>query len=309
MKRRALQVTRGGQTLATVLSEGLRVSASQSEALIRAGAVYVDGRRASKDVPVRAGSAVMVVLEEGGRPARPVMSSGQPLEVLFEDEVLIAVFKPAGVTAQPTPSRVGDSLADLVGRHLGQRAGLVHRLDRETTGVTVFGKTQAATAALAAAFRTGAAAKRYLAAAGLALPDSGTIRLPISVDPTRPGRQRALATANGAPAQTGFRVLARATDHALVALFPRTGRTHQLRAHLAALGAPIAGDLKYGGSALAGGAPATRCLLHAQALRLPHPSRGGLLLLEAPVPGDLQRLFSQVGISPPQGGWADAFEE
>lgn len=303
MKRRALRVTGTGQRLAAFVAEALPVPLSEAEALVRNGATYVAGRRViDPEVKLQAGAAVMVVTEEGGRSAAATTDAAPPaLEVLFEDEAVIAVNKPAGITAQPTPSRAGDSLLDLVSQRLGRPAGLVHRLDRETSGVTVFGKSPSATSALAAEFREGTARKRYLAAAGTALPDRGEISLPISADPSRPGRYRASATANGLPAQTRFEVVHRGEDHTLVALFPQTGRTHQLRAHLTALGAPIAGDARYGGAPRVGGAAAGRCLLHAQALALRHPVTRLPLLIEAPLPGDLARLFTLAGVAAPTG--------
>jgi 23S rRNA pseudouridine1911/1915/1917 synthase len=181
----------------------------------------------------------------------------------------------------------------------------VHRLDRETSGVTVFGKTAQATTALAAEFREGRARKRYLAATGPGLPPSGTVDLPLSKDPSRPGRWRASRTANGVPALTVFRTLYTGPEYCLVELLPRTGRTHQLRAHLTALGAPILGDSRYGGAVRAGGISAPRCLLHAQALELSHPRTGLPLRVESPVPEDLRRFFEHAGIPAPAGPFPD----
>jgi 23S rRNA pseudouridine1911/1915/1917 synthase len=196
---------------------------------------------------------------------------------------------------------VGESLVDLVSARLGRPAGLVHRLDRETSGVTVFGKTAAATTTLAAQFREGHAHKRYLAATGPGLPSSGTVELPLSKDPSRPGRWRASRAANGVSALTDFRTLSAGEEFCLVELLPYTGRTHQLRAHLTALGAPILGDVRYGGAAQAAGLPAPRCLLHAQALELLHPHTGQPLRIEAPVPEDLRRFFTAAGVPVPEG--------
>lgn len=270
MKRRALVVA-APSTLEAVLRLEL---GDRAQALLARGAVYVDGRRAREGgVGLRAGQKVLVVLEESGAPVEQ-RASAPPLEVLYEDEEVIAVNKPAGVTAQPTAGRVGDSLVDLVSTRLGRPAGLVHRLDRETSGVTIFGKVPKATARLAAAFREGRAEKEYLAVTRGGLPAEGVIDLPLSKDPSRPGRWRASRRANGVPALTHF---TRLKDGAfsVVALFPKTGRTHQLRAHLAALGFPIVGDRLYGGP------EGPRCLLHARVLRLDG------LRLEAPVPADL----------------------
>ncbi len=304
MKRRTFQAEGPlvGRPVADAMAEQLGMPVEEARRLVEAGAVYLAGRRCREaKTPLRAGQVVAVVLEEGGRspleapPARPTLS------LLFEDAELVAVDKPAGVTAQPTEGRVGDSLVDLVSAHLGHPAGLVHRLDRETSGVTVFGKTVAATSALAAEFREGRARKRYVAATAPGLPASGTVDLPLSKDPSRPGRWRASRTANGVPALTDFRTLYAGDDFCLVELLPHTGRTHQLRAHLTALQAPILGDKRYGGAATAGGLSAPRCLLHAQALELAHPRTGQLLRFEAPVPEDLRRFFDQARIVTPSG--------
>jgi 23S rRNA pseudouridine1911/1915/1917 synthase len=197
-----------------------------------------------------------VVLEESGR--APAEDLPPALVVLFEDDALIAVDKPAGLLTQPGPSG-GTSLVELVSQRLGHAAGLVHRLDRETSGVVVFGKTAQATRALAAEFRSGHAKKTYVALVTAELPASGVVDLPLSRDPSRPGRWRATRKANGIAALTRFESH-RAGALTVVTLFPETGRTHQLRAHLESLGAPILGDRLYGG------ADGPRCLLHAQSL-------------------------------------------
>jgi 23S rRNA pseudouridine1911/1915/1917 synthase len=157
---------------------------------------------------------------------------------------------------------------------------LVHRLDRETSGVTVFGKHPKATARLAAAFREGRAKKEYRAVTSPGLPEAGLIDLPLSKDPSRPGRFRASARANGVSAVTRYLRLYDSAEVSVVALYPETGRTHQLRAHLAALGHPILGDTLYGGRE--GG----RCLLHAHRLEIDGWT------VEAPVPDDVARWFS-----------------
>ncbi|MET0404333.1 MAG: RluA family pseudouridine synthase [Cystobacter sp.] len=306
MKRRTFRADtlQAGRPLAEVLAEVLGLPRAEVERLVGVGAVYVGGRR-SRDAGARLGAeqVVTVVLEEGGQsPLAEVSTPRLEPRILFEDDQLVAVDKPAGMTAQPTEGRVGDSLVDWVGAHLKRPAGLVHRLDRETSGVTVFGKTPEATAALAGAFREGHAHKRYLAAVGpVPLPSEGHIALPLSKDPSRPGRWRATHAANGIPALTDYRVLSSGPDFVLVELLPRTGRTHQLRAHLTALGAPILGDTRYGGGPRAGGLEATRCLLHARSLSLAHPRTGTQSLFEAPVPEDLSRFFSAASIPVPSG--------
>jgi 23S rRNA pseudouridine1911/1915/1917 synthase len=222
-----------------------------------------------------------------------------PLRVLHEDDQLLAVDKPAGLPAQPTPGGV-DSLLLLASRHLGREAGLVHRLDRDTTGVMVFGKSPQATSALAASFRTGVARKQYLAITAPGLPDSGTCTLRLARDRSRPGRWVARPR-DGLEAETRFRRLGSTPELAVAALWPRTGRTHQIRAHLAALGAPIAGDRLYGGPLQLGGEAIGRSLLHAHVLVLPHPRTGAPLKLLAPLPADMAPWFAALDVAPPEG--------
>jgi 23S rRNA pseudouridine1911/1915/1917 synthase len=173
MKRRSFTVEhRGG--VAELVSDELETALAEAQALIDRGAVYLDGRRVRARVEAEVGATVMVVLEEAGssvfeRAAPPALS------VLFENDDVVAVDKPSGLTAQPTPGRVGDSLVDVVSARLGFSAGLVHRLDRETSGVTIFGKTPEATSRLAEAFRAGRVTKQYLAVTAAGLAPSGTI--------------------------------------------------------------------------------------------------------------------------------------
>jgi 23S rRNA pseudouridine1911/1915/1917 synthase len=271
MKRRSFSVSGVGKNarLDGVLADELKVAATEAKALIDRGAVYVDGKRAKEADRLLGGArVVMVVLEESGRGVLEEKARPAQLAIVFEDPHLLVVAKPPGVVAQPTAGRVGESLLDLASAHLGKPAGLVHRLDRDTSGVTVFGKTRASTSGLAAQFREGSAQKRYLAATGPGLPAEGVIDLPLSRDPSRPGRYRATKKANGVPAVTQFHRMYGDEAFCLVALRPKTGRTHQLRAHLAAVGAPILGDTIYGGAAEAAGLKADRCLLHAQSLEL-----------------------------------------
>ena len=304
MKRRTFKAegAHAGRALVDAVAAELALPVADVRRLVDVGAVYVAGKRARDGaVKLQPSQVVTVVLEEAGQSPLEAPKPAAPMRVLFEDADVIAVDKPAGLNAQPTEGRVGGSLVDLVGEHLGRQAGLVHRLDRETSGVTVFGKTAAATSALAEAFREGTARKRYLAVTGPGLDAGGTVDLPLSKDPSRPGRWRATRAANGVPAWTDYRTLFAGEAFSLVELLPRTGRTHQLRAHLTALGHPILGDARYGGAGSAGSLVAPRCLLHAHALELGHPRTGRPLRLEAPVPDDLRAFFEAAGVRVPEG--------
>jgi 23S rRNA pseudouridine1911/1915/1917 synthase len=312
MKRRVLRLpdSAGAPILREYLEQALELPPSAIARLLENGAVYRKGRRCTDGHSrLHAGEIITVVLEEAGRRADQARSvTGQTVEprVLFEDGALLAVDKPAGWVSQPTPGGTEDSVWAWAGRHLSAHGGsaepgLVHRLDRETSGVLIFGKAKSATSRLAQAFKEGEAQKCYLAAVGRGVPERGRIDLPISPDPSRKGRYRATDRAQGLAALTLFERLGEAQDFALLKLYPKTGRTHQLRAHLTALGFPILGDTRYGGGRSAGvGAPDLgRCLLHAFALSLPHPHKEKRLTLVAPLPGDLGALFTLAGVPLP----------
>ena len=289
MKRLALTVKSrdDGERIDRFIARQGGVSRGEARRALERGGVWIDDKRvkvASREV--HDGQTIQVVLEEGGRAEEAPIAPGTP-RILFEDEAVIAVDKPAHMDAQCTLGNDRDDLLAWVTGHVGREIGLVHRLDRETSGVTVFGKTRHATAVLSAAFREGTAHKRYLAAAFGELPQEGRIDLPLSPDPRRKGRFVAMESGK-VTAATRFRVLGRNGKLCAVELFPETGRTHQIRAHLTALSAPIVGDGRYGGPKEFPelGAKITRVMLHARSLLVPHPD-GEVLELRAPVPLDL----------------------
>lgn len=288
-----------GERLDRFLASRGNLSRGEARRMLDRGAVWVDDLRvkiASK--PVNRGQRVVVVLEEGGR-TEPAAQELAPERVLFQDEHLIAVDKPVGVPAQATLATDRGNLVALVSALAGREVGLVHRLDLETSGVTVFAKTRPATSALAEAFRVGTAHKRYLAVAVGTLADEVRCELPISPDGRRWGKFRAMP-AGKVPAATRFRVLGRRGEALAVECWPETGRTHQIRVHLKALGAPIAGDDLYGGpkevETAAGTIAAPRVMLHARSLEVPHPATGQVVRFEAPVPKDLEALLLGLGV-------------
>ncbi len=290
-----------GDRLDRVIARRGGIARGEARRVLDRGGVWLDGKRVkAASRAVRRGQAIRVVLEEAGR-TQPVAAALGDARVLFEDAHLVAVDKPPFVPAQSTLASDRGSLLSLVEAHVRRSVGLVHRLDLETSGVTVFGKTKAATTALAAAFRGGLARKRYLAVAVGPLTDEGRIDLGLGPDPRRKGRF--LASARGEiPAATRYRVIGRRGPLCGVELFPETGRTHQIRCHLQALATPILGDRLYGGPAeieiegLRLSAP--RMLLHARALDLLHPASGETLHLEAPIPDDLREALLAAGVDP-----------
>jgi tRNA pseudouridine32 synthase/23S rRNA pseudouridine746 synthase len=225
--------------------------------------------------------------------------------VIYEDAQMLALDKPAGLAVQGG-SGVEESLEDLLvplGKP-GKPLKLVHRLDRETSGVLVVARNRTSAAALAKSFETRAAIKTYLAITCRApSPADGVIETPLKkiaskgVDLMRaaaPGEAGALEAA------TRYRTLDANSRAALVALMPETGRMHQLRAHLALLGAPIAGDGKYGGLFALGATKIPGLMLHAYSLAIPHP-KGGVLNLRAEPPAAFARTAAALGLDPMAG--------
>jgi len=242
--------------------------------LLAAGAVFLNGRRcrvASRTV--QPGDTVQVSSEAPPAAARP-------LTILYEDEAVIAVDKPAGMPSAPTRQAASGSAADTLRTQLRTRdrrpaaLWVVHRLDADTSGVLVFARTRPAAAALSQAFAAQQVEKTYLArVAGTVVEDAGTIDLPL-----RGEGRRTVVAPDGKSARTEWQVAERAPDTTLLTVRPRTGRLHQIRAHLSALRHPVVGDRRYGGP------PAPRLMLHAARVRLPHPTRGVIVDIEAPEP-------------------------
>jgi len=225
--------------------------------------------------------------------------------VIHEDEAIIAFDKPPGLSSQGGRIKAA-TLDDLLGafaRSNGKRPGLVHRLDRDTSGVILAAKTKPAAAFLGKALMGRRMQKTYLAvvAPGAPSPHDGRIETPLRR--VSQGREVHMAPCeadhpDAESASTGYRTLAANDEAALVELRPHTGRMHQLRVHLAGIGRPIAGDTRYGGALMLAGAPVPRLMLHARAIRFPHPG-GGETILEAPIPADMRALIVRLDLPEP----------
>jgi 23S rRNA pseudouridine955/2504/2580 synthase len=275
---------------------------------LRTGQVRVDGKRAEAGTRLAPGNQVRIppLPELEAPPAReaPEVSDDDARElqrrVLYRDAQVLVLDKPHGLAVQGGPGIVRhldgmlDALADG-----GETPRLAHRLDRDTSGVLVLGRTAGATAKLAAAFRRRETEKTYWAVvAGRPVPVEGRIDIALEKDGP-PGSERVRGRDDGQAATTFYRTL----DHAArklawLELIPTTGRTHQLRVHCAALGAPILGDGKYGGAAAR--VPGLSNALHllARAIAIPHPA-GGVLRAEAPLPPHMQATFRDLGFTAP----------
>lgn len=233
--------------------------------------------------------------------AIPVSAQGQDVSarldtsvgVLYEDAQLLAVDKPSGLVTHPAYKHPDGTLCDAVfARQTARGEGrpwLLHRLDRDTSGVVLFAKTESARRALVRQFERHLMCKRYLALTiGIPTPESGVVEAPLARDPT--DRRRTIVTPGGQPAITRYHVLAAHAGYALVLAEPVTGRTHQIRAHLAAAGAPLVGDSRY----LADGSPAVtvanHAMLHAWRLTIHYPGTGAPFTMTAPLPEDFSAL-------------------
>lgn len=219
--------------------------------------------------------------------------------VLFEDEVVLAVNKPAGLVTHPTYKHLDGTVWDAVLRRqtaLGeQRPCLLHRLDRDTSGVLLFAKTYRGRRAIVRQFERRSVRKVYLAlVAGQLQPPAGEIDAPLARDPL--DRRRTIVVAEGQPARTGYRTLASRGGYALVLAVPYTGRTHQIRAHLAWAGAPLAGDARYLPAESEAAALASRAMLHAWQLSFAHPTLEAPCTITAPLPEDFEALAARLGL-------------
>ncbi len=291
------------------------------EKLLRTGQVRLDGKRAQASDRVQPGQTVRVPplgdlpVPRGPAPsAPPSPEEAKALQgaVLYRDADLIALNKPPGLAVQGGSGvdRHLDGLLDALRFDAAERPRLVHRLDRDTSGVLVLARTARAAAELAAAFRGKTTRKIYWAAvAGLPRPREGKIDLPLAKLQGRLGERVMPDEDDGKPAITRYRVVTHAGDRvSWLALMPITGRTHQLRAHCVALGTPIIGDGKYGGRASRPeGVPEPRKLhLHARTLILPRPD-GSVLKLTAPLPPHMKATWRFLGFEESEG--KDVFEE
>jgi 23S rRNA pseudouridine955/2504/2580 synthase len=281
------------------------------EKLLRTGQIRVDGKRASAGHRLAPGQLIRVppLPPAVPKPPRPPVDERDATTlrrlVLHRDDDVIVIDKPAGLAVQGGSGTTHhlDGMLDALRFDAAERPRLVHRLDRATSGVLLLARHAAAANALAAAFRGRETEKLYWAVVvGVPTPRAGRVELALSKRGGR-GRERVAAEdEDGWRALTLYRTLdAAAPRAAWLELAPVTGRTHQLRVHCVALGTPILGDGKYGGSkAFLQGADLPRQLhLHARRIRLPHP-RGGVLEVSAALPAHLRDTFRYLGFAMPQ---------
>ncbi|MGA2747507.1 MAG: RluA family pseudouridine synthase [Verrucomicrobiota bacterium] len=274
------------------------LSRAAIQRLLADGHIRVEGNTVKPAHHPRAGQTITFHWPQA-RPAQ-ALPEPMPLEILFEDEDMVVVNKPAGVVVHPAAGHQEHTLVNALLHHCAghlsgiggiARPGIVHRLDKDTSGCLVVAKNDAAHLQLSAQFAGRQVEKTYLAVAcGRIARTSGLIDAPIGRHPTQ-RKKMAVTGASARQARSAFRVLERWREATLVEVSLHTGRTHQIRVHLGHLGFPVAGDLVYGRAANARLKEATgyavpRQLLHAWRLALLHPRTGRRLAFEAPLPDD-----------------------
>ncbi len=271
--------------------------------LVEAGSVTLDGHPARKGSPIAAGQTVEVLDPPPPERWTPLPDAEGPLEVLLVDPDFVAVAKPPGIPSTPrSPGEAGTLAGRLAARFpecagLGRSpgdAGLLQRLDRGTSGAVLAARSPEIYAELLRSQRRGGVTKRYVALVhGPETPLPAEIAAPLGPAGTRGGRSR--KAPDGRPARTVLELVATRGDWRLVRAVIHRGARHQIRAHLAGIGAPIAGDAEYGGPPVPG---LSRPFLHAAALSFPHPRTGAVVDIESPLPDDLASVLVDLGIGP-----------
>lgn len=274
------------------------------EKLLRTGQIRVDGKRARSNQRLEAGQVVRVPplgeqpdLPPDGEPKlSPADAAMIRACVIHMDDDVIVLNKPPGLATQggTGTTRHIDGMLEALRYDYPDKPRLVHRLDRDTSGVLVVGRTARAASSLAAAFKSRDARKVYWAVVvGAPKPAEGKVSAPLARPPARPGERMEVDEDGGKPAVTVYRTVEAVSGKvAWLEMEPLTGRTHQLRVHAAVIGTPILGDGKYGGAEahLSGHGVSRKLHLHARALRLPHP-RGGTLEVTAALPDHMAETF------------------
>ena len=277
--------------------EGLTRSAAAR--LLAEGCVTCDGAVPGKSYRIAGGEELCVTLPEAEEPE--AVPQDIPLDVVYEDEDVIVVNKPVGMVVHPAPGHPDGTLVNALLHHCGdslsgiggeKRPGIVHRIDRDTSGLIIAAKNDRAHLSLAAQLQDHSLSRVYEAVAvGGLREDRGTVDAPIGRHPVDRKRM-AVDRQNGREAVTHWRVLARYPGFTHVECRLETGRTHQIRVHLASIGHPLLGDVVYGSKKPVPGL-AGQCL-HARRLRFTHPSTGQLVELECPLPGWFQDVLDRL---------------
>jgi 23S rRNA pseudouridine1911/1915/1917 synthase len=292
----------GNVRLDLLVASRAEVSRTQAATQIAKGRVTVNGRR--EKASYRPVAADLVIIDEPPVTARTITGESIPLAVVYEDEYLLVVDKPAGMVVHPAPGNWSGTLVNaLMGRgselspgSSPDRAGIVHRLDKETSGLLLVAKTERAHRILSSAISSRRVTRRYAVMIwGHLDADHLTIEKPLARSPR--DRKRMAIVNNGRQARTDFIRLARFGPGDLLRAHLHTGRTHQIRVHLASVGHPVMGDDVYGGGGgrRVIGLASKRHFLHAAWLQFLHPITGAPMDIRSPLPDDLKASLRTIG--------------
>jgi 23S rRNA pseudouridine1911/1915/1917 synthase len=271
------------------------LSRTRIQGLISDGYITVNGQIAKAGLKLNAGDRLKVVLPPP--PPSPLTPEAMPLDIIYEDDDLLVVDKPAGLTVHPAPGHRAHTLVNAILSRIPRlaalsdslRPGIVHRLDRDTSGVMVVAKSSLAQTKLTEQFKARSVAKTYLVLVkGKLTPENGVIEAPIGRDPR--DRKRMAVVAKGREARTEYRVIKYIGDYTLLEVKPETGRTHQIRVHFAAIGYPVVGDKVYGVKSPF----LSRQFIHASRLGFKLPSTGKYMEFKSELPADLAQALKDI---------------
>jgi 23S rRNA pseudouridine1911/1915/1917 synthase len=275
-----------------------QLSRSQIQSLIKAGHVLIEGKPAKASYRIEGGEQIRMKIPLPSEDSAP-KAEAIPLDILYEDDQVAVINKPAGMVVHPAFGHNSGTLVNAVLARWPEiatfseagRAGIVHRLDKETSGVILVAKTAAALEDLREQFKARTVHKTYVALVdGIPTTPEGMIDAPIGRDPRQ--RKRMAVIHAGREAVTEFRVLEIYAQHALLEVSPQTGRTHQIRVHLSFVGFPVMGDTVYGHRKQS--IKMKRHFLHAAAITFAQPETGEAITVEAPLPVGLQDILNKL---------------
>lgn len=270
-----------------------QLSRTYAQRLITDGYITVNNRVAKSSLKLNIGDQLRIVIPP--TTPSPLSPEAIPLNIIYEDDDLLVVDKPAGMTVHPAPGHPSHTLVNAILSHFPNlanvsdslRPGVVHRLDKDTSGVMLVAKNKTAQLNLAEQFKTHSVAKTYLVLVkGHLTPENGIIEAPMGRDPRN--RKRMAVVAEGREARTEYRVIKYIGNYTLLEVMPETGRTHQIRVHLSAIGYPVVGDKVYGvkSSCL------SRQFMHASRLGFKLPATGAYVEFSSEPPPDLEQALS-----------------
>jgi 23S rRNA pseudouridine1911/1915/1917 synthase len=272
------------------------LSRTHAQKLIGDGFITVNGQAAKASLKLGIGDKVDIIIPPA--PPSPLSPEEIPLKIIYEDDDLLVIDKPAGLTVHPAPGHPGHTLVNAILSHyphladIGDslRPGIVHRLDKDTSGLILVAKNRVSQANLSEQFKSRAVKKAYLVLVrGRLTPAKGIIEAAIGRDPRH--RQRMAVVSRGREARTEYRVVKYLGDCTLIEVTPETGRTHQIRVHLAAIGFPVMGDATYGVRS----PHLSRQFLHACRLGFNLPLTGEYQEFESELPPDLAQALREIG--------------